>query len=189
MPRLPPSLKLRRALRWWPRRSLGGDGKRGMTSEDITSRSRHALRPSFASKLLLFDRQRAQGRPGAGRTHGPPATKKAGGSYHRLGRTTGLPCAMALTLIPCSPRGPGCFAPVARNALGATCELDLSVGRPRPHGFAYATASLVSRRRRVHRIPGPTFVTIAKRPSCGPGWRRDGMVFRKTEENFSREAG
>ena len=33
-------------------------------------------------------RQRAQGRPGAGRTHGPPAAKKAGGSHHRLGRDT-----------------------------------------------------------------------------------------------------
>src|SRR5689334_10179822 len=42
---------------------------------------------------------RAQGRPGAGRTHGPPATKKAGGSHHRFGRTSGLPCAMVLRLI------------------------------------------------------------------------------------------
>ena len=33
-------------------------------------------------------RQRAQGRPGAGRTHGPPANRKAGGSHHRLGRDT-----------------------------------------------------------------------------------------------------
>jgi hypothetical protein len=42
--------------------------------------------------------ERAQGRPGAGRTHGPPANRKAGGSYHGIGRTTGLPCAMVLTV-------------------------------------------------------------------------------------------
>jgi hypothetical protein len=28
--------------------------------------------------------ERAQGRPGAGRTHGPPANKNAGGSHHRF---------------------------------------------------------------------------------------------------------
>jgi len=31
--------------------------------------------------------QRAQGMPDAGRTHGPPATKNAGGSHHRFSRT------------------------------------------------------------------------------------------------------
>jgi len=33
--------------------------------------------------------ERAQGRPGADRARGPPAAKKAGGSYHRFGR--GIP--------------------------------------------------------------------------------------------------
>jgi hypothetical protein len=36
--------------------------------------------------------------PGDGLTHGPPATKKAGGSHHRFSRiTTGIPRAMVLT--------------------------------------------------------------------------------------------
>ena len=33
-------------------------------------------------------KQRAQGMPDAGRTHGPPANKKAGGSYHRFSRNS-----------------------------------------------------------------------------------------------------
>src|SRR5689334_12232982 len=43
--------------------------------------------------------ERAQGMPGEGLTHGPPATKKAGGSHHRCSRTSGIPCAAVLTLI------------------------------------------------------------------------------------------
>src|ERR1700690_1990780 len=35
------------------------------------------------------------------------------------------------------------------------------------------SASLVLRRRRVHRIPHPTSVTIAKRPSCEAGCAKD----------------
>jgi hypothetical protein len=33
---------------------------------------------------MASSRDRAQGMPGAGRTHGPPATKKAGGSHRRF---------------------------------------------------------------------------------------------------------
>jgi hypothetical protein len=40
------------------------------------------VRVGAAKRVLEI--KRAQGRPGAGRTHGPPATKKAGGSHHRL---------------------------------------------------------------------------------------------------------
>src|SRR4051812_21935251 len=43
--------------------------------------------------------ERAQGMPGEGLTHGPPAEKNAGGRYHRWCRSTGIPCAMVLTLI------------------------------------------------------------------------------------------
>jgi hypothetical protein len=42
-------------------------------------------RPSPASSVSLIKR-RAQGMPGEGLTHGPPATKKAGGSHHRFSR-------------------------------------------------------------------------------------------------------
>jgi hypothetical protein len=69
-------------------------------------------------------------------------------------------------------------------------ELDASVGASGPHDFAVREKRLSSacclsltslstrpaipsraKRCRVHRIPCPTSVTIAIRPSCGTGWR------------------
>jgi hypothetical protein len=58
--------------------------------------------------------------PGEGLTHGPPATKKAGGSYHRFSQSSGIPCAMVLRLITCSPRGPGFLAPVISEIISPT---------------------------------------------------------------------
>jgi hypothetical protein len=76
----------------------------------------------------------------------------------------------------------------ARRPVGPTClrELDASLGAPEPHDFAVrftavrlralrsltgSTPALPSPRARgrcrVHRIPFPTSVTIAKRPSVG----------------------
>jgi hypothetical protein len=46
-------------------------------------------RGAFCVRVLLKvcpPKQRARGMPDAGRTHGPPAAKKAGGSHHRFSR-------------------------------------------------------------------------------------------------------
>src|SRR5271167_5080865 len=48
-------------------------------------------------------------------------------------------------------------------------KLDTSVGVSGRHDFAVRPAPFVIRRMSVHRIPRPTFVTIAKRPSKGRG--------------------
>jgi hypothetical protein len=48
-------------------------------------RSRGTTCPGDTPHFTL-ETKRAQGMPDAGRTHGPPATKKAGGSHHRQGR-------------------------------------------------------------------------------------------------------
>jgi len=53
----------------------------------------------------------------------------------------GLPCAMVLTLIAGSPRGPGLIAPVITRLV--TARLGLSVGRPGPHAFASVPGSFV----------------------------------------------
>jgi hypothetical protein len=49
-------------------------------------------------------------------------------------------------------------------------QLDTSVGASGPHDFAVRVSIARPARRRVHRIPPPTSVTIAKRPSeeAGP---------------------
>src|SRR3954451_3255013 len=56
-----------------------------------------------------------------------------------------------------------------RFALAA--KLDASVEASGPHDFAVRVSTVRQRCLRVHRIPCPTSVTIAIRPSCGTGWR------------------
>jgi len=52
--------------------------------------------------------------PGAGRTHGPPATRKAGGSHHRQGRNIPWHSLRdGFTAYTCAPRSPGLLASVA----------------------------------------------------------------------------
>jgi hypothetical protein len=91
--------------------------------------------------------------------------------------------------LPPSPADMACLSPVEPTCLR---ELDASVGASGPHDFAVrcnsrppaVDRSRIQRTRpaipsrakrcRVHRIPCPTFVTIAKRPSVG----RDGESSR-----------
>jgi hypothetical protein len=66
--------------RWW----LWIPGSRlCRASEFVVNKSRRnvlfsprIVRPSFAESITLFEKQRAQGRPGADCTHGPRATRK-----------------------------------------------------------------------------------------------------------------
>jgi len=122
---------------------------------------------------------RAQGRPGAGRTHGPPATRNAGGSHHRYEPEQPAFPARWVTAYTCSPRGAGFLAPVTRKIIA--CKLDASVAAPGPHDFAVRNMLLVSQQHRVHRIPPPTSVTIAKRPSDGGGTASNSIYFGKME--------
>src|SRR6185312_2884529 len=57
------------------------------------------------------EEQRAQGMPDAHRTHGPPATKKAGGSHHRYAETIRHSLRDGLRLMARSPRGAGLDSP------------------------------------------------------------------------------
>jgi len=64
------------------------------------------------------------------------------------------------------------FATIAGRDAKHRRQLDASVGASGPHDFAVRlTRRSSTRRRSVHRIPRPTSVTIAKRPSSGTGWR------------------
>src|SRR5438105_14257384 len=50
-------------------------------------------------------------------------------------------------------------------------KLDASVETSGPHDLAVRVSTVRQRCLRVHRIPCPTSVTIAIRPSCWTGWR------------------
>jgi hypothetical protein len=71
--------------------------------------SRGTMCPSFARHHPPKSK-RAQGMPGEGLTHGPPAKEKAGGRYHRCSRSSGIPCAMAYDLFRALP-GDRAFLP------------------------------------------------------------------------------
>jgi hypothetical protein len=68
-------------------------------------------------------------------------TKKLAAVTTGSAKSSGIPCAMVLTLMARSPRGPGFLAPVVTWLV--TTQLDLSVGRPGPHAFASAMTSFV----------------------------------------------
>jgi len=63
-------------------------------------------------RFITLYQKRVQGRPGADRTHGPRATRKHA-AEPQVGRTTGLPCAMAYDLYALS-LGIGFLAPIGR---------------------------------------------------------------------------
>jgi hypothetical protein len=134
------------------------------SGDDERPRSRGAIAPEFCKELALRHRRgrrecRVKASPMA-----PVQSKSTGKEPQVQPIHPGIPCAMVLRLIARSPRGPGFLAPVARSARHAS-ELGLSVGRPGPHAFAVRDDIVRPTMHRVHRIPRPTFVTTAKRPS------------------------
>jgi hypothetical protein len=97
-------------------------------------------------------------------------------SHHRFTGTPGLPCAMVLRLISRSPRGPGLFAPVVSVMRSIIANLTPASGRQDHTTSPSADQRLRQRAACVHRIPHPTSVTIAIRPSCEGGMAKDGEV-------------
>jgi hypothetical protein len=110
--------------------------------------------------------ERAQGMPGEGLTHGPPATKnwRQLPQFSRIIRHSlrdGFKRLYAL-----SP-GTGLIAPVASTMRKHRCPLGISTGMPGPRDFTSASASFVGASdalpsRYVHRIPASRVVTIAR---------------------------
>ena len=137
---------------------------------------RHRSRGAFASESCInrlpSRSKRAQGRPGAGRTHGPPATKKAGGSHHRLGRDT-RPSLHdgfngVLRALPGDRLGTGLCCPHRKQIVPLTWHQrrDARTTRLlRPHWDRSSARLSRAATQHVHRIPLPTSVTTAKRPS------------------------
>jgi hypothetical protein len=123
------------------------------TEEDKDKHSRGAIRPSDASSVALRS-QRAQGMPGA-RTHPLPCVqnKKDARRPTQVRRNhSGTPCAMALRLTPCSPRGTGLVSP-RRVYRSLSIKLDPSVGGSGPHGLTVRIDITRLRYQCVHRIP------------------------------------
>src|ERR1700719_1984151 len=133
-------------------------------ARDTPPHSRGCFRPSCA-RITTLDENR--GRRECRMRSAPAAAcaKSTRVSNHRYA-ATGIPCAMVLRLISCSPREPGSFALVVRGSLH---DLSASVRAPGPHVFAVRTGALVQRHRLRPPHPASTSVTIASRRSCEDG--------------------
>ena len=122
------------------------------TALGINSRSRGAFR-ARAMPISRPLRERAQGRPGAGCTHGPPAAKNAGGSHHRYepdsrpslrdglnGLLRALPRdRLSCPCIATTRKSARCARPQHREA--RTTRLDRRIDAVRPLGKTQAAAS------------------------------------------------
>ena len=124
--------------------------------------------------------------PGAGRTHGPPATKNAGGSHHRQGRSNPAFPARRFTAYTWSPRSAGLVSlrrsreRLARSLTPASGRRDRTISLVR-------APSLVAPGLHVHRILLPTLVTIGRSaPTGGSRTGRDKHSFRKNGSEILR---
>jgi hypothetical protein len=80
----------------------------------------------FSNQSTLIGEQRAQGRPGAGCTHGPRAEKKHAAEPQVRAGATGLPCAMVLRLIRDLPGDQALLSP---SAADRSADLTPALGR------------------------------------------------------------
>jgi len=88
-------------------------------------------------------------------------------SHYRFNRSDPAFPAQRFTAYTWSPRCAGLFS--HRRPAKRPARLDPSVGGSGPHDFAVRPGRVRQLRQSVHRIPHPTFVTIAKRPLVGAG--------------------
>jgi hypothetical protein len=185
---LPPSLaELRRTRRRFAPRNDG---------LDIALPSRGMICPKLCMNIVPPN---IEGAGNAGyalhpRSRVPICAKRAHTSIQVQRRHSGIPCAMVLRLMPCSPRRRIRLVTVAAGLRADTIRLDrcrhrqfdISNGCQDHTVLPYANSVVrlarrcsltaeppcehISRRRcRVHRIPCPTSVTIAIRPSWRAG--------------------
>jgi hypothetical protein len=109
---------------------------------DMPSRSRGTRCPSHLQWWTLWTMRGCRECRALAATHGPPAERNAGGSHHRSSRTSGIPCAVVLTLISCSSRCTGLVGH-RRHRDHHPRRLSISVGMPEPHDFTSASSAIV----------------------------------------------
>ena len=147
---------------------------RAMTTEvmalipqDARPHPRGAFAPEFCNSFYPLQTEGA-GKAGSSPPPWPACRKKARGRTTGSAETSRPSLRDGFTAYTRSPRGPALLPP--SPARSSRRRLDLSTGRSGPHDFAVRVALFVrvvdhAAARHAHRIPHPTFVTIAKRPS------------------------
>ena len=130
--------------------------------------------------------KRAQGMPDA--TCAPGASrakqKSTRDSHHRSAERSGTPCANGFNgLLRALPGDRALLSPSSARCMSIVTDL-MPASRHQDHAISpYAFHAVRHRRKGVHRIPHPTFVTIAKRPPRGRGTRGILLVFRWRDQS------
>ena len=101
-------------------------------AQHVAFSRRESVRVALAR--IAFPKRRAQGMPGAGRTHGPPATKTQAAVTTGKAGATGIPCAMVYGLWRALPGVHDLVVTVACRLV--TGRLNTSPGVPGPRAFA-----------------------------------------------------
>src|SRR5258705_10839003 len=126
------------------------------------------MRPRSCESLPLL---KPEGAGNAGSTmHPQPRVqmKKAHEHSHHghTGNHPAFPAQWFYGLLRALPGDHACLTPSPALLLA---DLTPTIGASEPHDFAVRFSAIRQRRRRVHRIPRSTSVTIAKRPLRGGG--------------------
>ena len=130
--------------------------------------------PGFATRRPSM--KRAQGMPDA--TCAPAASrakqKSTRDSHHRSAERSRTPCANGFNgLLRALPGDRALLSPSSARCMSIVTDL-MPASRHQDHAISpYAFHAVRHRRKGVHRIPHPTFVTIAKRPSSRARDARD----------------
>jgi hypothetical protein len=140
----------------------------------MTPRSRDELRPSF-KPVVIPRQQREQGMPGVWLARSLVRNNKKHTSKYTTGqpKRSGIPRAMALRLIPRSLRRSGVLVTVVSVMRSIVANFTPASRRQDHAALSSATDAFVLCAICGHRIPHPTSVTIAIRPSW---WARDGRI-------------
>ena len=169
---LPPSLRAKRSNPFLPRK-----GKERMDcfvasllamTTNTNPRSRGAIRPS-CSYIIPPSKQRAQGMPGAwcARSRACRVVNTRVSHHGHTGNARHSPRNGFNSLFRALP-GDRAFLPpsLANTSANLTPASGCQDHTTSPSAIAPFVKGALS----VHRIPHPTSVTTAKRPSCGTGW-------------------
>jgi hypothetical protein len=129
--------------------------------------------------------KRAQGRPGARCTRGLAckSIKKTHTSIQVQRKHSGLPCAMVLRLISCSPWRPAFLSPSPRRK--SSTRLDASIGAPGPHDFAVRFTRCSSKAHRRPPHPAPNVRDDRETPLIRDGMaRNEEMIWPGREAEY-----
>jgi hypothetical protein len=123
--------------------------------------------------VVVPQQQREQGMPGGSAAPTAPCADEKAHEQVTTGqpKRSGIPCAMALRLIPRSLRRSGFFVTVPGVMRSIIARFTPASRRQDHAALSSARGAFVVCASRGHRIPHPTSVTIAIRPSW---WARDG---------------